>query len=242
MCREGAFTELTAKVTSTTDSQHKLHGFIYFILFFTSIFFISNLFLLCYTKVDRGNDLVKFQYETNRLVLRIEHEDAAKKVLEFYENNQGFFEPYEFTRPKNFYTESFMRATLSAEFQTLLQKKGIRFYAYKKEDLDHIIGTMSFSNIRLGGFQTTTLGYKLDYGHQHQGFATEFCQKGLSIIFDELHLHRIIAQIVPDNKPSIELIKRLGFTYEGTERKSIKVQGHFKDHDRYALLKEEYSI
>ncbi|MDP7357271.1 MAG: GNAT family N-acetyltransferase [Pseudomonadales bacterium] len=44
-------------------------------------------------------------------------------------------------------------------------------------------------------------------------------------IFNELKLHRIIANYLPRNKRSGALLKRLGFEIEGKARELLKING-----------------
>ena len=58
----------------------------------------------------------------------------------------------------------------------------------------------------------------------------------------EMNLHRIEAYTLPENKPSRNLLERLGFAWEGTKRQSVKLHGRWRDHEVYALLAEEAKL
>ena len=58
--------------------------------------------------------------------------------------------------------------------------------------------------------------------------------------FNVLGLHRIEANIQPDNIRSINLIKRLGFTKEGFSQHYLYVNGEWRDHERWALTVENW--
>ena len=47
---------------------------------------------------------MNFQYETERLNIRILSSDFAGKTLEFHQNNRSTFEKYDGGKPENFYT------------------------------------------------------------------------------------------------------------------------------------------
>ena len=53
-------------------------------------------------------------------------------------------------------------------------------------------------------------------------------------------MHRVEANIQPDNVKSIRLIKRLKFRHEGFSPKYLNIGGQWRDHDRYALTLEDY--
>ena len=58
----------------------------------------------------------------------------------------------------------------------------------------------------------------------------------VEFIFEELTLHRIEANILPDNEQSIKLVKKFGFKKEGIARKYLYINGQWKDHARYSLI------
>ena len=178
------------------------------------------------------------QYETKRLYLCILPPtlENARRQLSFYKKNAQRFEKYEPSRPDNFYTEEYHYSCLRYEYSSAKNGTGIRFWLFKKENPSQMIGTISFLNIRRGFYQDCVMGYKLDTDYEHQGFACEALTKGIRIIFDELGLHRIEAYIAPDNLASLRVIDSLGFSHEGTTKKSIQIQGLWTDHEQYALL------
>jgi ribosomal-protein-alanine N-acetyltransferase len=62
----------------------------------------------------------------------------------------------------------------------------------------------------------------------------------LGYAFEILKLHRLEANIQPGNKVSIALIKRCGFVREGFSKRMLKICGRWRDHERWALLAEEF--
>ena len=57
-------------------------------------------------------------------------------------------------------------------------------------------------------------------------------------MFDELNLHRIQAFVLPDNEPSIRLLESHGFKREGIARSNLFLQGEWRDHAQYSLIRE----
>ncbi len=167
--------------------------------------------------------------ETNRLILQCLDKEAATAVRNFYRENRVYFEPYELTRTPSFYTVSTQASILDWEWKEQQAKHSLRYYMFLKEDPSQIIGCVNFSDIRFGCMQKAALGYKLDYRYWHHGYAYEACTKCLEIIFDDYGLHRIEATIHPQNQPSIRLIQKLGFSYEGLEREAAEVNHHWQD-------------
>lgn len=173
---------------------------------------------------------------TDRLVLNILHQNEADKVLSFYERNKEYFEPWESERDPNFYTLAYQRLTLSIEYNLMLQSKSLRFWVFCRNNPQTIIGAVNFYNIIRGSYSTCQLGYKLDQNYIGNGYAFESIQAGMGILFEEYKLHRIEANIMPSNYRSIQLIKKLGFQYEGLAKSSIQINSKWEDHARYAFL------
>jgi len=69
---------------------------------------------------------------------------------------------------------------------------------------------------------------------------TEALQLMLGHAFGRLGLHRVEANIQPGNVASIRLVKRAGFTREGYSRRYLKIGGRWRDHERWALLREDW--
>lgn len=175
-------------------------------------------------------------YETRRLVLQVLTPDYCHQVLDFYKSNKCIFAPYEPLCPRQYYTADYQYNTLSCDYQSFLEQKGVRFYLFLKNQPDRIIGTISFYNISHGYTSSATVGYKLDTHFQHHGYAFEALQKGIEVLFYEENVHRINAYIMPDNTASIRLIQRLYFTYEGIAREYAMIQGKWEDHLQFSLI------
>lgn len=175
------------------------------------------------------------QYETQRLILKIIGPDYAKDVLRFYLNDKELFEKYETDRCPNFYTETYQRNTLHAEYALALRLQQIRFYVFSKEMTGQIIGTVSLYHIS-NTCSHAEIGYKFSSKYHHKGFASEAVEKIIDIAFTELHLHRLTAHVVEDNLPSTRLLEGLGFEKEGISRDYLYLHGSWKDHIQYSLL------
>lgn len=103
-----------------------------------------------------------------------------------------------------------------------------------------LVGQVSINNIVRGAFQSCTLGYWVGHAHARRGYMTEAIRLAIAHAFRALTLHRVEANIIPRNAPSIGLVKKLGFRYEGTALRYLKIAGVWEDHERWAMTVEEW--
>ncbi|MEM9008077.1 MAG: GNAT family N-acetyltransferase [Cyanobacteria bacterium P01_F01_bin.86] len=103
-----------------------------------------------------------------------------------------------------------------------------------------IIGVANLSQIFYKAFQNTYLGYYVDVNFAGQGLMTAGIRLAINHAFYTLKLHRIEANIQPENSASINLVKRLGFTKEGLSKRYLKINGNWRDHERWALTVENW--
>jgi ribosomal-protein-alanine N-acetyltransferase len=175
-------------------------------------------------------------YSTDRLILKTLTPEAAPMVLDFYEYNRTLFEVWEPKRAENFYTLSYQKASLSAEYHQMTDGKLLRYWVFLKEVPEEIIGTVCFQNYQKAPYHCCSLGYKFSRSHHHCGYAYESIQKAIDLIFNNYHIHRLEAFIMPNNGPSLRLIERLSFLYEGMSGSYALINGSWEDHKRYALI------
>jgi RimJ/RimL family protein N-acetyltransferase len=103
------------------------------------------------------------------------------------------------------------------------------------------IGMVSLTNLCEFPFSNGTLGYWLDDAQGKQGFAREAVARVVKHAFTKLALHRVEANIAPDNARSIKLVKKLGFRLEGVSPRMLYLDGAWRDQKRFALTIEEWS-
>ena len=180
---------------------------------------------------------MNFEYETERLILRLPSTDFLRELLDFQIRNRTLFEKYEPALPDNFYTLHYQQSLLKCELKLALKQQTVRFYVFSKEEPRRIIGTVCLHNLMSSPYSCAEVGYKFDIAYQHRGYATEALSKVLVIGFEDLQLHRIFARVMPENTPSIRLLERLGFYSEGLERQSLLIQEKWTDHLRYARIR-----
>lgn len=176
------------------------------------------------------------QYETSRLLLSVSHPDKAAGVLEFYERNRDFLEPYEPVKRPGFYSPDFQRTNLTFEYNSFVKARHLRMWMYLRDHTDVPIGTICFSNFLHGAFSSCMLGYKTDKDHLQQGYMTEALSFLIPLVCREYRFHRIEAYVMPDNEPSIALLEKLTFHREGLLHDFAQINGKWENHYIYTYL------
>lgn len=119
-------------------------------------------------------------------------------------------------------------------FARLNPERMISFIA--RHESGGIVGLCTLSEIVHGNFQSAYLGFHGMVGFAKQGLMTEAVMLTARHAFDALGLHRIEANIQPDNTRSISLVRKVGFVKEGYSRDYLRIDGRWRDHERWALL------
>ena len=177
-------------------------------------------------------------FETKRLTLRVLDGSDAAAVLDYYERNKTFLEEWEPERPEGFYTPEYQAEQLDKELAVIESGAMFKYWIFTKQENQRVIGSVSFSNIVRGAFQSCFMGYKLDESEINKGYMTEAAAFGLQIMFNEYRLHRIEANIMPRNARSMAVVRKLGFTEEGLAKNYLKINGKWEDHMHFVLLNE----
>ena len=101
-----------------------------------------------------------------------------------------------------------------------------------------LIGTCGFFAWNRG-WKKCSVGYELDPAWQKKGLMLEALTTILTWGFHAMSLHRVEAQIHPENFASIKLMNSLGFTQEGTLREAAHWGGQVHDMLQLGLLRNE---
>jgi ribosomal-protein-alanine N-acetyltransferase len=106
---------------------------------------------------------------------------------------------------------------------------------------DRLVGEVSLGSVQRGPFQSANVGYWIDQSHAGQGLVPEAVALMLRFAFDELHLHRVEAAIVPHNERSRRVAAKLGLRDEGRSERFLQIRGVWEPHVRFAITAEEWA-
>ncbi len=119
------------------------------------------------------------------------------------------------------------------------QQDNQKSYWVIEEASGALVGVFNLNEIVRGLFQNAFMGYYAVSPHQGKGYMSAGLKLVLKKAFGELGLHRLEANIQPENKASIELVRRNGFRLEGYSSRYLKINEVWCDHERWAITAED---
>ncbi|WP_324288029.1 GNAT family protein [Agrococcus sp. SL85] len=151
--------------------------------------------------------------------------------------NRSWLEPWEATLPGSrpsgrFDTRSSIRSLLDGE----RDGSGL---AFAIEVDGRFAGQLNVASITGGALASSTIGYWVAERFAGRGATTT----AVALVADHLlgagGLHRVEVCIRPENVASLRVVEKLGFRYEGCRRRYIHIDGDWRDHLCFALVREE---
>ncbi|ELK40322.1 N-acetyltransferase [Brevibacillus agri] len=174
--------------------------------------------------------------KSDHLILREIEDCHLEELYEIYSNDNVF--EYCGIIPKH---KKDTVLTMIGHFKRdYLKKSRVKwgmFPAQQSERLVGIIEAFEF-NQRVN---MATIGYFLAEAHWGKGFASEAVQMVVRFLMEEVNVNRIQAEVMPKNEPSKQVLRKNGFTLEGTLRQAALWSGKgIVDLEIYGLLQEDY--
>jgi ribosomal-protein-alanine N-acetyltransferase len=101
------------------------------------------------------------------------------------------------------------------------------------------VGQVTVSTIVRGAFNSGQIGYWVDRAHAGQGVTPTAIALIVDHCFGPVGMHRVEANVRPENSASRRVLEKLGFREEGLHRRFLAIDGHYRDHIGYALTTED---
>ncbi len=109
-----------------------------------------------------------------------------------------------------------------------------------------LAGIFSLSEIVRGAFQNAYGGWRVSADLAKQGIGTEGVNGLLDLAFAPppvgIGLHRVQANIIPGNLPSLRVAQKCGLRREGMAPRYLKIAGQWQDHVMTAKTIEEHDF
>ncbi|CAN7341266.1 GNAT family protein [Microbacterium sp. LjRoot45] len=150
-------------------------------------------------------------------------------------SNRGWLRPWEATSP-----DGPVSFDMKLGVRRLLQqyRDGVGVPLVMEYD-GEIAGQLNVWGISRGSLSSATIGYWVSERFAGRGITPTSVALATDLCFRELRLHRMEICIRPENHASLRVVEKLGFRYEGLRRRYIHIDGDWRDHYCFALVREE---
>ncbi|MGV8998452.1 MAG: GNAT family N-acetyltransferase [Parvibaculaceae bacterium] len=170
--------------------------------------------------------------------LRAPHLTDFAEWAALRELSREFLTPWEPTWPIDDLTKSAYRRRLRRYQRELREDHAYPFFIFRMSD-DVLVGGCTISNVHRGVQQDCTLGYWAGAPFAGQGHITRAVRALIPHVFEELKLHRIVASCLLENERSKGVLRRCGFREEGYTRGLLRINGVWRDHVQFAILRDD---
>lgn len=114
--------------------------------------------------------------------------------------------------------------------------QGYPFFIFRASD-NVLVGACNLNNVRRGVLQAADIGYWVGLPYVRRGHARAAVRRVVTFAFGPLGLNRIEAATRPENEASRSLLLSVGFSPEGYARNYLKINGEWRDHLKFAIVR-----
>jgi ribosomal-protein-alanine N-acetyltransferase len=100
-------------------------------------------------------------------------------------------------------------------------------------------GQLNVSGLSYGSLSSASIGYWVAERFAGRNITPTAVALATDHCLFSIGLHRMEICIRPENAPSLRVVEKLGFRYEGLRRRFIHINGDWRDHFCFALTAEE---
>jgi [ribosomal protein S5]-alanine N-acetyltransferase len=177
---------------------------------------------------------------SDRLILRIAIKTDIPEILKYFTENKNYFTPFYPVLLDHLFTEEYWQYQIENNILEFIHDQSLKLFIFPQGKSHQVIGTINFTNFMRGAAHFCYVGYSLAESQQGQGYMTEALKAATDYVFKELNFHRIMANYMPHNRRSGNVLKRLGFVVEGYARDYLLINGKWEDHILTSLVNPDW--
>ncbi len=102
-----------------------------------------------------------------------------------------------------------------------------------------LAGQITASNVVRGAFDNCSVGYWVDSAVAGRGVLPTALAMLVDHLFSTIGLHRVEANIRPENAASRRVVEKLGFREEAMHLRYLYIDGGWRDHLSFAVTRED---
>jgi len=144
---------------------------------------------------------------TNRLLVRLATKEDVPEIVRYFCENQVHLAPWYPRFPANFLTRDYWQEQVEKNLKEFECDRSLRLFIFKNTNPKQIIGNSNFNGFMRGAAQFCYLGCGLAETEQGQGYMSEALVVAIKYVFKDLNMHRVMANYIPHNQRSGNLLK-----------------------------------
>lgn len=173
--------------------------------------------------------------ETERAIITVLTPDESELIYGYYLENRIHLAPFEPVRNDEFHSAEAWKRRIISSFSNFKCGVALNLVALSLDRKEMLAGC-NFTGIAMGPFRAAYLGYSVAQKCEGSGLMFEVLSAGIKYVFEEMKLHRVMANHIPENVRSARLLNRLGFEREGYAKSYLKINGRWQDHVLNSLI------
>lgn len=185
---------------------------------------------------------MELSLRTPRLLLRHWREEDRAEFIRVNQISDEFWRPWLPVAPGGKSLDQLFDLGLSVASRGMADGTQCRLLGFGSDG--RLVGFFSLSEIVRGVFQNAYAGWRVSADAVGQGLGTEGALGLLDLAFTAplpgLGLHRVQANIIPDNAASLRVAEKCGFRREGYAPRYLQIAGRWQDHIMFAKTTEEH--
>ncbi len=111
--------------------------------------------------------------------------------------------------------------------------------ALELKETGAMIGDVAFG-VKVDDARQATVGFTIASAHQKKGYATEAMTALLDYLFEDVDMHRVVADCDTENIGSWKTLEKLGFRREAHFVESLLINREYTSEYYYGLLQREW--
>ena len=171
----------------------------------------------------------------NDIELRPPREEDAREVFDLIDKERERFEPW-MEWIHSFHTVEHELEFIRTRLAQYAVGSNVQFFVWHNGRIAGSTGTVVIDREN----EAAEIGYMVFREFEGTGLAYRSVMALITHLVEVEGIHRIVAKVMPANTRSNDLVRRLGFTYEGIQREAYKLQGGYEDLGIHSILAEEW--
>ena len=180
---------------------------------------------------------LEFVLKAKNVELRTPRYSDYEQWRDLREGSKAFLELWEPKRSNDFFKRNAFNNRVKWAKKSAKTDQAYQFFIFDK--FQTLLGSITIENIRKGPSNAATLGYWLGKQHTGKGFMREAVLHIVDFCFNRLTISRLEAATLPENKSSRRLLEKVGFKYEGVGQSYLQINGRWRNHVLYGMLRND---